>query len=251
MERRVSTLAADAVVGRAPLFHGLAPEAVLAITDSLHYTTYFRGEAIYSEGDLTDELFIIVSGKAKISRTFRDGRETVLAIMGPSDMFGELSLLDPGPRTTTARAMTDLSVGVLARSSLRPWIADQPEMALQLLQMIARRLRRMNDARSDLIFTNVPVRLAKELVELARRFGVAVPDGIRVDHNLTQDELSQLCGTSRETVNKVLREFTDRGWIRAEHQSVTILDEARLIRRARDTAVFSRRSGPPAAPNWS
>jgi CRP/FNR family cyclic AMP-dependent transcriptional regulator len=235
----------DAIVRQAALFDGVADDAVLAIQECLHYKTFSRGDAVYTEGDPGSELFIIVSGKAKISRACVDRRETVLAIVGPSDMFGELSLFDPGPRLATARAMTDLSVGVLANSSLRPWIEERPEIAMQLMRLIARRLRRTNDTISDLIFTDVPARVAKALVELARRFGVSDPDGVRVDHDLKQDELSQLVGASRETVNKVLSDFTSRGWITLGRQSVTILDEARLIRRAHPTAGFARQASPP------
>lgn len=236
----------DAVVRQAALFDGVADDAVLAITECLQYRTFCRGDAVYSEGDPGSELFIIVAGKTKISRGALDRRETVLAIMGPSDIFGELSLFDPGPRTATARAMTELSVGALANASLRPWIADRPEIAMQLMRLIARRLRRTNDARSDLIFTDVPARVAKELLELSGRFGVSVPEGIQVDHHLKQEEISQLVGASRETVNKALSDFASRGWITLGRGSVTILDQARLIRRAHPTAALSRKSAPPS-----
>jgi len=235
----------DAVVRQAALFDGVAEDAVLAITECLDHRTFSRGDVVYTEGEPGNELFILVSGKVKISRGSADGRETLLAIMGPSDMFGELSLFDPGPRLATARAMTELSVGVLANSSFRPWITHRPEIAMQLMRLIARRLRHTNDTISDLIFTDVPARVAKALIELARRFGVSDPDGVRVDHDLKQDELSQLVGASRETVNKVLSDFTSRGWITLGRQSVTILDEARLIRRAHPTAGFARQASPP------
>jgi CRP/FNR family cyclic AMP-dependent transcriptional regulator len=227
------------IVSRAGLFQGVATDAVQAITQCLTYRAIDRGDPVYSEGEPGNELYIVVDGKAKVSRRAVDGRETVLAVMGPSDMFGELSLFDPGPRTATASAMTPLSVGTLSNASLRPWIADRPEIALQLMRVIARRLRRTNDARSDLIFTDVPARVAKQLLDFATRFGVATPEGVLVHHDLNQVELAQMVGASRETLNKVLSDFASRGWIRTGRHTLTILDSPKLTRRARPTVNAS------------
>ena len=108
-----------------------------------------------------------------------------------------------------------------------------PEIAEQLLRVLARRLRRTNDTLADLIFTDVPGRVAKELLQLAQRFGSREGGGLRVTHDLTQEELAQLVGASRETVNKALADFAHRGWLRLEGKTVVILDPERLRRRAR------------------
>jgi CRP-like cAMP-binding protein len=157
----------------------------------------------------------------------------MLSVMGPSDMCGELSLFDPGPRTATATVVTDARLASLAHAALRPWIANRPEIAEQLLRVLARRLRRTNDALADLIFTDVPGRVAKQLLALSERFGSAEPEGTRVHHDLTQEELAQLVGASRETVNKALADFASRGWVRVDSRALTILDADRLARRAR------------------
>jgi len=106
-------------------------------------------------------------------------------------------------------------------------------VAEQLLAALARRLRRTNEAMADLIFSDVPGRVAKQLLDLARRFGVETPDGLRVAHDLTQEELAQLVGASRETVNRALADFASRGWLRLEPRSVVLMDIERLARRAR------------------
>jgi len=223
----------DEVLARAGLFQGVADEAAEALAGSLTYGDYTRGEAVFSEGEQGDTLFIVLSGKVKIGRRAADGRENMLSVMGPSDMFGELSLFDPGPRTATATVVTDARLASLAHASLRPWIKDRPEIAEQLLRVLARRLRRTNDALADLIFTDVPGRVAKALLELASRFGTPEGEGVRVHHDLTQEELAQLVGASRETVNKALADFAGRGWMRVESRAVTLLDRERLARRAR------------------
>ena len=221
------------VLRHAPLFGALDDEAATALRASMAETRLRRGEVLFHEGDEGDKLYVVTEGKVKLGRTSSDGRENLLAILGPGQMFGELSLFDPGPRTATAVVVTDARLASLAHSSLRPWIKDRPEIAEQLLRVLARRLRRTNDALADLIFTDVPGRVAKALLELAQRFGTPEGDGVRVHHDLTQEELAQLVGASRETVNKALADFASRGWMRVDSRAVTLLDRERLARRAR------------------
>ncbi len=223
----------DEVLAKAGLFQGIADEAAEAVAASLDYGDYGRGETVFAEGELGDTLYIVLAGKVKIGRRAVDGRENMLSVMGPSDMFGELSLFDPGPRTATATVVTDARLASLAHTSLKPWITDRPEIAEQLLRVLARRLRRTNDALADLIFTDVPGRVAKQLLALSERFGSEEADGLRVHHDLTQEELAQLVGASRETVNKALADFASRGWVRVDSRALTILDGDRLARRAR------------------
>jgi CRP-like cAMP-binding protein len=223
----------DEVLAKAGLFQGIAEEAAEAVATSLEYGDYGRGETVFSEGEQGDTLYIVLEGKVKIGRRAADGRENMLSVMGPSDMFGELSLFDPGPRTATATVVTDARLASLAHAALRPWLTNRPEIAEQLLRVLARRLRRTNDALADLIFTDVPGRVAKQLLALSERFGSAEADGLRVHHDLTQEELAQLVGASRETVNKALADFASRGWVRVDSRALTILDAERLARRAR------------------
>jgi CRP-like cAMP-binding protein len=225
--------APDDVLARAGLFQGVAPEARDALASALQHSDHVRGDTVFTEGEQGDTLFIVLTGKVKVGRRAADGRENMLSVMGPSDMFGELSLFDPGPRTATATVLTDARLASLAHAALRPWLNDRPEIAEQLLRVLARRLRRTNDALADLIFTDVPGRVAKALLELAERFGTQEGDGVRVHHDLTQEELAQLVGASRETVNKALADFASRGWMRVDSRAVTILDADRLSRRAR------------------
>jgi CRP-like cAMP-binding protein len=221
------------VLARAGLFQGVTPEAREALSAGLAFAEFGRGEDVFVEGEQGDTLYIVLTGKIKVGRRAADGRENMLSVMGPSDMFGELSLFDPGPRTATATVLVDARLASLGHASLRPWITDRPEIAEQLLRVLARRLRRTNDAVADLIFTDVPGRVAKALLGLADRFGTEEADGMRVRHDLTQEQLAQLVGASRETVNKALADFSARGWMRVDSRAVTILDAERLARRAR------------------
>ena len=221
----------DEILARAGIFQGVEPSAVSALTKQLQPVDFPRGHTVFAEGEPGDRLFIIISGKVKIGRRSPDGRENLLTIMGPSDMFGELSIFDPGPRTSSATTITEVRAVSMDRDALRAWIADRPEIAEQLLRVLARRLRRTNNNLADLIFTDVPGRVAKQLLQLAQRFGTQEGGALRVTHDLTQEEIAQLVGASRETVNKALADFAHRGWIRLEGKSVLISDSERLARR--------------------
>lgn len=223
----------DDVLRRAPLFSGLDDEAAGALDASMSPLTLRRGEVLFNEGDDGNQLYVVTEGKIKLGRTSPDGRENLLAILGPSQMFGELSFFDPGPRSATATAVTDVDVRSLGHEALSPVLRDHPDVAMALLNQLAGRLRRTNEVVGDLVFSDVPGRVAKALLDLASRFGRKADDGVHVNHDLTQEELAQLVGASRETVNKALADFASRGWLRLEPRSVVILDLERLQRRAR------------------
>ncbi len=223
----------DDVLRRAPLFSGLDDDAAGALDASMTPVTLRRGEVLFNEGDDGNQLYVVTDGKIKLGRTSPDGRENLLAILGPGQMFGELSFFDPGPRSATATAVTDVDVKSLGHEALSPVLRAHPDVAMALLNQLAGRLRRTNEVVGDLVFSDVPGRVAKALLDLASRFGRKADDGVHVNHDLTQEELAQLVGASRETVNKALADFASRGWLRLEPRSVVILDLERLQRRAR------------------
>ena len=157
-------------------------------------------------------------------------------------MFGELSLFDPGPRTATATAVAETQVVSMGHEQLKEFLATRPGVASTLLAALARRLRRTNEVLADLVFTDVPGRVAKALLDLAARFGRPVDEGLLVAHDLTQEELAQLVGASRETVNKALADFASRGWLRLEARAVLLTGR----RAAAPPRPLTRRHGIPA-----
>ena len=221
------------VLRQAPLFGALDDEAAMALRSSMTETRLRRGEVLFHEVDSGDKLYVVTDGKVKLGRTSSDGRENLLAILGPGQMFGELSLFDPGPRSATVTAVTETTLLALSHDDLMRWLEGRPAVALGLLSQIAGRLRKANDVNADLVFSDVPGRVAKALLDLADRFGRTADDGVHVHHDLTQEELAQLVGASRETVNKALADFASRGWLRLEPRSVVIMDVERMKRRAR------------------
>jgi CRP/FNR family transcriptional regulator len=221
------------VVRRAPLFAALDDDAAGRLMQSMTQRHLERGDVLFHEGDQGDRLYVIREGKIKLGRRSSDGRENLVAILGPGEMFGELSLFDPGPRTMTATAVAETQLLGVGHEDLNGLLSGRPEVAKVLLGALAQRLRRTNESLADLVFTDVPGRVAKALLDLSSRFGRPTEEGILVAHDLTQEELAQLVGASRETVNKALADFATRGWLRLEARAVILMDVERLKRRAR------------------
>ena len=223
----------EEVVRRAPLFTALDEAAAVSLRASMDTVKIAKGSILFKEGDDGEHLYVIVDGKLKLGTSSGDGRENLLSILGPGEMFGELSLFDPGPRTSTATAVTDAKLLSLSHEKVIPWLKQNPEVSLQLLTRLSQRLRRTNEAVGDLVFSDVPGRVAKALIDLGDRFGKTTPEGLLVNHDLTQEELAQLVGASRETVNKALADFAGRGWLKLDGRSVLITDVERLSKRSR------------------
>jgi CRP-like cAMP-binding protein len=223
----------DQMIRSAPLFAGIDPEAVSSLIEAMTRIELKRGHVLFEEGELGETFYLVSKGKMKLGRSSPDGRENLLAVLGPGEMIGELTLFDPGTRTATATAVTDANLVSLSHSNMVTWLAVNPAASQHLLASLARRLRKTNEALADLVFSDVPGRVAKALLDLAERFGEVTGEGVHVRHELTQEELAQLVGASRETVNKALADFVARNWIQLAGLGVVLLDVERLARRAR------------------
>jgi CRP/FNR family cyclic AMP-dependent transcriptional regulator len=221
------------VLRKSALLSELSDEDTATFRPHAHAVFLRRGERLFDEGDLGDQLYMVIEGKVKLTRAASDGRESLVSVHGSGDMFGELAMFDPTYRTLAATAVTDARLAVIAHRDLRAVLATRPTVSLVLLKALAQRLRRVTESNTNLIFTDVPGRVAKALLELADKFGTPQEDGMLVNHDLTQEELAQLVGASRETVNKALADFVARGWIQLSAKSVLLIDSDRLRRRAR------------------
>jgi len=221
------------ILGQSPLLADLSESDADVLRPHVRTLTLHRGDRLFAEGDIGDQVYFVIEGKVKLTRAAPDGRENLISVHGPGDMFGELAMFDPAYRTASATAVTDARLGMLAHDDLRQSLETRPAVAMHLLKALAQRLRRITEINANLVFTDVPGRVAKALLELAGKFGVQTEEGLQVNHDLTQEELAQLVGASRETVNKALADFATRGWIQLSAKSVLLLDPDRLSRRAR------------------
>ncbi len=216
-----------------PLFGGMDAESARSLIEQMTRIELNRGEVVFNEGDEGHAMYIIVKGKVKLARTARDGRENLLGLLGVGDMMGELSVFDPGPRVSRAHAVEDSVVYELPKAVLDHWLDDHLEMSRHLLRALAQRIRRLSNSMADLVFSDVPGRVAKAILDLGHRFGRMERGHVTVRHGLTQEELAQLVGASRETVNKALAEFASRGWIDVHIGAVDVYEPERLRARSR------------------
>ena len=215
-----------------PLFKDIEPEDLEALGELMSETSLKRGDSLFREGDEGDRLYILTEGKVKLSHSSDDGRENLIAVLGPGEIIGELSLFDLGARSSTVTAIAPTKLLSLSHKDMMVFLAAHPELSQSMLRELARRLRHTNEQMADLVFSDVPGRVAKALLDLANRFGERTPEGIYVPHDLTQEELAHLVGASRETVNKSLADFVSRSWIRLEGRAVLLIEIGRLQRRA-------------------
>jgi len=161
------------------------------------------------------------------------GQRALLTVVGRSEIFGAVSVIDSSPRMASATTISPVRAVAIAADALSSMIAEHPALAEQLLRMLARRAQRTDDEVDDLVFTDGPGRVAKRLLQLAQQIGTEAGRDMWVVHGLTQIELGQLAGAARETVSKALSNFAERGWIKIGRESVLIVDPGRLARRAR------------------
>jgi CRP/FNR family transcriptional regulator, cyclic AMP receptor protein len=217
-----------------PFFAGLDQIALERLASGMRSRRFRRAEVIFHLGDPGDALFVIVSGDVKISLPSDTGDEAILATLGPGQVFGELALLDGAPRSATATALTPTEAVVLPRDRFRELIATEAGVRDALLASIAGELRRLTTHVEELHFLDITGRLAARLVRLAQEGGSAAPDGaVRLRANLTQADLAAMVGCTRQSVNKLLGQFTDDGLIRQDRHGIVVVDLDGLITASR------------------
>ena len=220
------------VLARSGLLEGVSPDAAATLISQLRQVWFPRRHTIFVEGQAGDDLYIIVTGKVTIRVTALHGREMIIALLGPTDIFGDLAVFDPAPRSSTVATVTEVHAVMLDRNAVQAWVCTHPEVVDVLLRVLTRRLKRTHDNLFDLTYCDVPSRVAKKLLDLAMRFGTCYHDALGVNHQLTQEELAALVGSSRETINKTLSDFTQRGWIQQCRNTLFINEPGQLARLA-------------------
>jgi CRP/FNR family transcriptional regulator, cyclic AMP receptor protein len=202
-----------------PFFSSLPRASTEQLASYFTKRSVQRGTTIFRKGDAGTELIAILSGSIRISSPAADGREAVLNVIREGEILGEIALLDGRPRTADAIAMSDCELMAIERREFIGFLRKQPEFAFKLIEILCARLRRTSEQVEDLMFLDLPARLAKAIMRLADDTGGPWPRKI----SLTQRELSQLIGVSRESTNKQLRFWAQTGWIRLERGSIVVI----------------------------
>jgi CRP/FNR family cyclic AMP-dependent transcriptional regulator len=214
-----------AVLRKHPYFSDLEPEAFDQLCRYAKHTTLKRGVAICSKGDPGTSLYAVISGTVKISTSSADGRSAILNLIGPGEIFGEVALLDGLARTADATANTNCEVFVIDRREFIPFVKSQPALAMKFIELLCMRLRWTSDQVEQVILQNLPGRLASALIRLTEKHKLA-PGGRTI--TVTQQEISEMVGMTRESINKQLRVWAARKWVRLEHGAIVVLDAESL-----------------------
>jgi CRP/FNR family cyclic AMP-dependent transcriptional regulator len=209
-----------AVLRKHPIFCDLAPEALDQLCRYAKHATLKRGATIFSKGDPGNSLFAVISGTVKISISSADGRNAILNLIGAGEIFGEVAVLDGQARTADAIANTNCEIFVIDRREFLPFVRSQPVLAMKFIELLCTRLRWTSDQVEQVILQNLPGRLASALIRLTEKHQLA-PGGRTIA--VTQQEISEMVGMTRESINKQLRVWATRKWVRLEHGAIVVL----------------------------
>jgi CRP/FNR family transcriptional regulator, cyclic AMP receptor protein len=223
------------ILGRHEFFRELPPTALQQLASHARQQSFTPGQRIFSKGDEGHGLLAVLTGVVKISVPGEDGREIVLNLIPPNEIFGEIALLDGKPRTADAIALTACQLLVLDRRDFLPLLGEVSGIAIQLLEIVSGRLRRTTEQVEDMYFGNLEARLAKALLRLAEIQGVAQDPQPRV--TITQKELGFSVGLSRESTNRYLREWAHAGYVTLEKGTCILSRPDRIIAFSRPEHV--------------
>lgn len=210
-----------ALLRQIPIFSGLTDTALAALEASMVLKRLPPGGVLIEERAPGVCGYAVLSGRLKVT-TAANGRDLALNIVGPGSLIGELALLDPGPRSASAIALDPVRVLVLHRRDLLPFLQRHPEAALSMMTALVRRIRQISRARRDLACLPLAERLRRTLDDLADRFGHDTEQGRLIDLALSQGELGQMVGASRESVNKQLRKWSTSGQVILDRGYITL-----------------------------
>jgi CRP/FNR family cyclic AMP-dependent transcriptional regulator len=200
-----------------PLFSGLSAEDAAALAQTALVRKLPKNTIVVSEGDRSDSLYVILSGRVKVFVSDEGGRDLVLNVEGPGEYFGELAL-DEGPRTASVMTLEPCQMAVLSNDALRSFLIDHPQAAMQLIRVLIGRTRRMTGSLKDLAMLDVYGRVAKFLLDKARE----VDGRLVVEERLTQQDIGERVGASREMVSRILKELTTGGYIDTDGGKIVI-----------------------------
>lgn len=219
-------------LARVPAFSGLEQRDLEQLAQATHTTKLQPKEELFHKGDEGSRLYVIVSGRCRVVTTSMDGSDAQFTIMNPGEVIGEVTLFGGGERSATVTAVDECELLSLDRRDFFPVLRANPDVAIQLLEVLAQRLRRVSEQMEDTLFLGLPARLAKKLLSLAEQYGRPAQDGVRIDMRLSQSELGTMVGTSRESVNKQMRSWEEAGLVRSTRGSITLLKPGQLERFA-------------------
>ena len=232
---RVSALAPDEkrrLLTGVSIFSGLSDRELDSLSAAARRVSFGARKELFHKGDRGTQLYVVAEGRLKALTTSAEGNDMVYNIMGPGDVIGEIAILGSIERTLTVRTLEKCELLVLDRRDLLALLRSRPELALELLAMLAQRVRDMGEKFEEVKFLNLPYRLARRFEAAARSYGKTEGAEVRIDLKLSQEEWGELAGATREAVNKQLRVWTEEGLVRRENGYVILCRPEEMARLA-------------------
>ena len=210
------------------LFDGISPSDMQEMEKITRMEEVKKRQPLYLTGDPSRNVYLLKRGRVKIANTAPSGKEVTFDILEPGEVFGELDAMEEAPRSTSAEALDDALICVIPRKDFNQYLAMHPTVTIKLTKLIGLRIKKIQSRVEDLVFRDVPARLAHLLSELSKTEGVADKQGIRLKVKLTHQEMANLIGCSRETVSTTMGLFRDDGLIQMDGRTITIVNEKGL-----------------------
>lgn len=226
IQTRLNSLDKKRLLQDHPFFKALDDRIVDRLAPHALTRNVKKGTLLFRKGDAGTNLFAVGAGAVRVSAPSDEGKDTVFNLIVPGEIFGEIAFLDGGPRTADAVMIESGELMVIERRDFLPLLRDYPDLALRLLEILCGRLRHTSEQIEDIVFLRLKARLAKALLYLYERSSSEPQQTLKV----TQREISQLVGASRESVNKQLRKWQRQKWVRLERGGLSILSPTALRR---------------------
>ena len=208
-------------IRQSDLFESFNPVELGRLLGILEELELPKHHMVFSPGAPSEAIYFIEKGRVRLTRLSPEGKTVILALLGPGDLIGEASW-EAGEHDSYAETLEESRIYQISREAFQKFIRENPEFGLRLIQIIGGRLKQAQARIEDLVFRQVPSRVARLLVTLAEQHGKVTPNGIRVEFPLTHQEIADLVGSSRVTVTQILNRFRSSHWIDIESKRVTI-----------------------------
>lgn len=223
---------AISLLRRAALFAELTDEALEWLAQRAVQRSYRKGQLLFYQGDPGDSLFVMVEGLVKVSVLSEQGDEMVLVTLQPPDVFGEVAIVDAGPRSASAEAIETTKVLVVTRDPLLELMRAHADVNEAVLRSLGNSLRRLTEQAADLVFLDLQGRIAKLVVGLVEKQTTSADGSMVLDLHITQSDVGRMVGGSRQSVNQILKSLERRGYVEVHGSKLTVKDLDGLRRRA-------------------
>lgn len=216
------------ILRRIPLLANLSESDLALVYKLISVHKYERGQIIFFENDPGDTLHVVQEGMVRIYRLAEDGREKTLAYFGEGEFFGEMAILDGGPRSAVAQAILPTRTLGIYRKDFGDLLENNPRISREIIKVLSQRLRQTNAQLMNVVFRDARGRVLSTLYDLGLRYGTPVNGSTRIDLKLTHQELANLVGTARETISRILAELQDEGLVQLDGRRLILIDLEKL-----------------------